>query len=38
VTVDQIQIGKRDESGDAGLDITLSAFYRAVPDSAAERP
>jgi Tfp pilus assembly protein PilO len=38
VTVDQIQIGKRDQSGDAGLDITLSAFYRVVPDSAAERP
>ena len=38
VTVDQIQIGKRDQSGDAGLDITLSAFYRLAADSVAEGP
>ena len=36
VTVDQIQIGKRGEGGEAGLDIALSAFYRAAADSAAE--
>jgi Tfp pilus assembly protein PilO len=36
VTVDQIQIGKRDQSGEAGLDIALSAFYRATADSAGE--
>jgi Tfp pilus assembly protein PilO len=29
VTVDQIQIGKRERGGEAGLDIALSAFYRA---------
>jgi Tfp pilus assembly protein PilO len=38
VTVDQIQIGKRDQSGDAGLDITLSAFYRVAADRPAEGP
>jgi len=37
VTVDQIQIGRRDQS-DAGLDITLTAFYRAAADSGAEAP
>jgi Tfp pilus assembly protein PilO len=36
VTVDQIQIGRRDQSGDAGLDITLSAFYRVAADSVGE--
>lgn len=38
VTVDQIQIGKRDQGGDAGLDITLSAFYRVPAASPAEGP
>jgi Tfp pilus assembly protein PilO len=38
VTVDQIQIGKREQSGQAALDITLSAFYRAPADAAEERP
>ena len=36
VTVDQIQIGKRGEGGEAGLDIELSAFYRVGADSPAE--
>jgi Tfp pilus assembly protein PilO len=36
VTVDQIQIGQRDQSGGAGLDIELSAFYRITGESAAE--
>ena len=38
VTVDQIQIGKRDQGGEAGLDITLSAFYRVPAASPAEGP
>jgi Tfp pilus assembly protein PilO len=36
VTVDQIQIGKRDQGGQAALDIALSAFYRVAADAAAE--
>ena len=36
VTVDQIQIGQRGESGEAALDIELSAFYRITAESAAE--
>jgi Tfp pilus assembly protein PilO len=37
VTVDQIQIGKRNEAGgEAGLDIALTAFYRVAGDGAAE--
>jgi len=35
VTVDQIQIGKREQTGEASLDISLSAFYR-VPDATSE--
>jgi Tfp pilus assembly protein PilO len=38
VTVDQIQIGKREQGADAGLDVTLSAFYRVAADSPAEGP
>ena len=38
VTVDQIQIGKREQGGEAGLDITLSAFYRVAADSVEEGP
>ena len=36
VTVDQIQLRKRPEAGEAGLEITLSAFYRATPEMAGE--
>jgi len=35
VTVDQIQIGKRG-TGEGGLDIALSAFYRISSESGAE--
>jgi len=35
VTVDQISIGKREATGEASLDIALSAFYKA-PAGAAE--
>jgi len=38
VTVDQIQIAKRDQGGEAGLDITLSAFYRVADGTSEERP
>jgi Tfp pilus assembly protein PilO len=39
VTVDQIQLRKRPDAGQAGLEITLSAFYRATPDlPGEERP
>jgi Tfp pilus assembly protein PilO len=36
VTVDQIQLRKRAASGQADLDITLSAFYRAAAEPAVE--
>lgn len=36
VTVDQIQLRKRAAAGDADLDITLSAFYRSVPQTEGE--
>jgi len=38
VTVDQIQIGKREQGGEAGLDISLSAFYRVADGTSEERP
>ncbi|HEV7501410.1 MAG TPA: type 4a pilus biogenesis protein PilO [Vicinamibacteria bacterium] len=36
VTVDQIQLRKRAAAGEADLDIALSAFYRAVPETEGE--
>jgi Tfp pilus assembly protein PilO len=36
VTVDQISLRKRDASGGAGLEIALSAYYRAPGAAAAE--
>ena len=38
VTVDQIQIGKREQGGEATLDISLSAFYRVADGTSEERP
>ena len=38
VTVDQIQIGKREQTGEASLDISLSAFYRVPDATSEERP
>jgi Tfp pilus assembly protein PilO len=36
VTVDQIQIGQREQSGEAGLNIELSAFYRVTGEGLGE--
>jgi len=38
VTVDQIQLRKRDTGSDGGLDIALSSFYRLASGTVEEEP